>query len=136
VHLLMDHLGVEKVDGIRLAGAFGSQIDVKYAMLLGMIPDCVIERVSSAGNAAGTGAVAALLDGDARRLIEHEVRRVEKIEIASEPGFQEQFVAAMALPHGVDHFPELSKQVALPKPAASAAGTSQRGPSARRQRRG
>jgi uncharacterized 2Fe-2S/4Fe-4S cluster protein (DUF4445 family) len=135
VRLLMDHLGVEKLDRIRLAGGFGSQIDVKYAMLLGMIPDCALAHVSSAGNAAGTGAVAALLDGDARRLIEREVRRVEKIETASEPGFQEQFVAAMALPHGVDRFPELSKQISLPKPTAATGGGRPRGPAARRKRR-
>jgi uncharacterized 2Fe-2S/4Fe-4S cluster protein (DUF4445 family) len=138
VRLLMDHLGVEKLDRIRLAGGFGSQIDVKYAMLLGMIPDCVLAQVSSAGNAAGTGAVAALLDGDARRRIEREVRRVEKIEIASEPGFQEHFVAAMALPHGVDRFPELSRLVALPKsaaPEAASGGRPRRSP-ARRRRRG
>jgi uncharacterized 2Fe-2S/4Fe-4S cluster protein (DUF4445 family) len=124
--LLMDHLGIEKVDRIRLAGAFGSQIDVKYAMVLGMIPDCVLAQVSSAGNAAGTGAVAALLDGDARQLIEAQVRRVEKIEIATEPSFQEHFVAAMALPHGIDRFPELSSQLALPKPAAGAAASRRR----------
>jgi uncharacterized 2Fe-2S/4Fe-4S cluster protein (DUF4445 family) len=132
VRLLMDHLGIERLGRIRLAGAFGSQIDVKYAMLLGMIPDCALSQVSSAGNAAGTGAVAALLDGDARRLIELQVRRVEKIEIASEPAFQEHFVAAMALPHGADLFPELSKQVALPKPAPPGAATRPRGRSARR----
>ena len=135
VRLLMDHLGIEKVDRIRLAGGFGSQIDVKYAMVLGMIPDCVLSRVSSAGNAAGTGAVAALLDGDARVAIELQTRRVEKIEIATEPGFQEHFVAAMALPHGVDRFPQLSKQVALPKPAAAGAATGPRVRSARRPRR-
>ncbi|MBW2287047.1 MAG: DUF4445 domain-containing protein [Deltaproteobacteria bacterium] len=132
VRLLMNHLGIEQLDRIRLAGGFGSQIDVKYAMLLGMIPDCALDRVSSAGNAAGTGAVAALLDGDARAAIEFQVRRVEKIEIASEPDFQEHFVAAMALPHGVDRFPQLSKQVALPKPAPPGAATRPRGRSARR----
>jgi uncharacterized 2Fe-2S/4Fe-4S cluster protein (DUF4445 family) len=79
--------------------------------------------------------VAALLDGDARAAIELQVRRVEKIEIASEPGFQEHFVAAMALPHGVDRFPQLSKQVALPKPAAAGAATGPRVRSARRPRR-
>ena len=36
--------------------AFGSHIDTKYAMLLGMIPDCPLDKVSAAGNAAGTGA--------------------------------------------------------------------------------
>jgi uncharacterized 2Fe-2S/4Fe-4S cluster protein (DUF4445 family) len=133
--LLMDHLGIEKLDRIRLAGGFGSQIDVKYAMVLGMIPDCALARVSSAGNAAGTGAVAALLDGGARIAIERQVRRVEKIEIATESDFQERFVAAMALPHEVDRFPQLSKQVTLPKPAAPGAAGGARGRSARRPRR-
>ena len=62
IRLLMDRLGVERVDRIRLAGAFGSHIDVKYAAVLGMIPDCDLEHVTSAGNAAGTGARIALLD--------------------------------------------------------------------------
>ena len=56
VRLLMDKLNVDAVDRIRLAGAFGSHIDVKYAMILGLIPDCTLENVTSAGNAAGGGA--------------------------------------------------------------------------------
>ena len=117
VRLLMDHLGVDHVDRIRLAGAFGSHIDVKYAMVLGMIPDCALEDVSSAGNAAGTGAVAALLNAEARRTIERQVQRVEDIETAVEADFQVHFVAAMALPHTVDAFPELAKHFDLPKRA-------------------
>jgi uncharacterized 2Fe-2S/4Fe-4S cluster protein (DUF4445 family) len=117
IRLLMDRLGVDGVDQIRLAGAFGSHIDVKYAMVLGMIPDCELAAVSSAGNAAGTGAVAALLNGDARRTIENQVRRVEKIETAVESAFQEHFVAAMALPHSSHTFPELGKKFELPEPS-------------------
>ena len=89
----------DQVDRIRLAGAFGSHIDVKYAMVLGMIPDCDLSQVSSAGNAAGTGARIALLDNASRRTIEELVRRVEKIETAIEPKFQEHFVEAMGIPH-------------------------------------
>jgi len=117
IRLLMDHLGVDRVDRIRLAGAFGSHIDVGYAMVLGMIPDCELSSVSSAGNAAGTGAVAALLNAAARGTIEEQVRRVEKIETAVEAAFQEHFVAAMALPHTTDAFPELAKHFDLPKRA-------------------
>jgi uncharacterized 2Fe-2S/4Fe-4S cluster protein (DUF4445 family) len=114
VRLLMDRLGIEHVDRIRLAGAFGSHIDVKYAMVLGMIPDCALEDVSSAGNAAGTGAVMALLSKDARAEIEARARHVEKVELAVEPAFQEQFVAAMAFPHGSDPFAALARHVELP----------------------
>ena len=115
VRLLMTRMGVEKVDAIRLAGAFGSHIDVKYAMVLGLIPDCNLAHVSSAGNAAGTGARMALLDSQARRDIQSLVRRVEKIETAVEPQFQAFFVEAMAIPHLNDPFTELQTAVTLPE---------------------
>jgi uncharacterized 2Fe-2S/4Fe-4S cluster protein (DUF4445 family) len=112
--LLMDHYGVDGVEEIRLAGAFGSHIDPKYAMILGMLPDCNLERVSAAGNAAGVGAMMALLSGVARREIEDVAKRIEKVETAVEPRFQEHFVAALAIPHKTDPYPILSQVVDLP----------------------
>jgi uncharacterized 2Fe-2S/4Fe-4S cluster protein (DUF4445 family) len=114
VRLLMDQYGVDRVDQIRLAGAFGSHIDPLYAMVLGMIPDCPLDQVSSAGNAAGVGAMIALLSGDARAEIETVARKVEKIETAVEPRFQEHFVAAMAIPHKTETYPELGRAIDLP----------------------
>jgi uncharacterized 2Fe-2S/4Fe-4S cluster protein (DUF4445 family) len=114
IRLLMDKAGADRVDEIRLAGAFGSQIDVFHAMVLGLIPDCDLSRVASAGNAAGTGALIALLSGAARREIEEVVRRVEKIETAMEPRFQEHFVDALAFPHRTADYPNLSRAVELP----------------------
>ena len=119
VRLLMDRLRVEKVDRVRLAGAFGSHIDVKYAMVLGMVPDCELEHVTSAGNAAGTGARITLLDKKARAEIEDVVRQIEKIETAVEPRFQEHFVDAMAIPHKTAPFPNLSRAVTLPNPKSA-----------------
>lgn len=104
IQLLMEHLGVARVDRIRLAGAFGAHIDVRYAMVLGLIPNCKLAQVSSAGNAAGTGARIALLDIQSREQIESQVRSVEKIEAAVEQKFQEYFVAAMPIPHETDVF--------------------------------
>ena len=112
--LLMDKHGIDHVDRIRFAGAFGSFIDPKYAMVLGLIPDCDLDNVKAVGNAAGTGARMALLNRDHRREIEATVRRIEKIETALEPKFQEHFVDAMALPNKVDPFPKLSAAVTLP----------------------
>ncbi len=120
VRLLMDRLGIEQVERISLAGAFGSHIDVKYAMVLGMIPDCPLSKVSSAGNAAGTGARIALLNQTARDDIERVIRQVEKIETAVEPKFQEHFVEAMGLPHSSAAFPNLAKVVTLPERKSSA----------------
>ncbi len=113
--LLMDHLQIEQVERITLAGAFGSHIDVKHAMVLGLIPDCDLAKVSSAGNAAGTGARIALLNRAARSEIERLVKRIEKIETAVEPRFQEHFVSAMALPHANAPYPHLAAVIELPR---------------------
>jgi uncharacterized 2Fe-2S/4Fe-4S cluster protein (DUF4445 family) len=119
--LLMERFGVHNVDRIRLAGAFGAHIDGRYAMTLGLIPDCDPDRVSSAGNAAGTGARIALLDADSRPEVETRVRNIEKIETATAEGFQEQFVAAMAIPHESDSFERLGRVFELPQKRAPAA---------------
>ncbi|MEK6719306.1 MAG: ASKHA domain-containing protein [Chloroflexota bacterium] len=138
VRLLMDRAGIEAVDEIRLAGAFGSHIDTTYAMVLGLIPDCDLARVGSAGNAAGTGALIALLSVAARREIEAVVRRVEKIETAVEPRFQEHFVEALAIPHKTAALPNLAKVVELPNGRGAAPGADQAafaaGPARRRRR--
>ena len=133
VRLLMDQLGRDTVDEVRLAGAFGSQIDPVHAMVLGLVPDCDLDRVRAAGNAAGTGALIALLSGTARREIEAVVRRVEKIETAVEPRFQEHFIEAMAIPHRTASNPQLERVVTLPaRPATADRGAD---PRAERRRR-
>jgi uncharacterized 2Fe-2S/4Fe-4S cluster protein (DUF4445 family) len=92
--------------------------------------------VRAAGNAAGTGALIALLSGTARREIEAVVRRVEKIETAVEPRFQEHFVEAMAIPHRTALNPELERVVRLPpRPATADRVTAAGGTGARRRRR-
>ena len=119
--LLMDHLGIDAVDRIRLAGAFGAHIDPVHAMVLGLVPDCDPAQVTSAGNAAGTGARIALLNRGARHEIEDVVRRVEKIETALEPKFQEHFVGAMGIPHATDPYARLAAAVRLPPPRTAGA---------------
>jgi uncharacterized 2Fe-2S/4Fe-4S cluster protein (DUF4445 family) len=133
--LLMDRAGVEAVDEIRLAGAFGSQIDTTHAMILGLIPDCDLAHVRSAGNAAGTGALIALLSGAARAEIEAVVRTVEKIETAVEPRFQEHFVEALAFPHRTARFEHLAAVVDLPPPPDRGGANGPDPREARRRRR-
>ena len=132
--LLMDRLGIDAVDRIVLAGAFGSHIDVTYAMALGMIPDCDLAKVASAGNAAGTGARIALLNQRARDDIAQVVARVEKIETAVEPRFQEHFVDAMAIPHKTAPTPHLAAVLDLPAVPAPADETAAAGGRRRRRR--
>ncbi len=117
VKLLMDKISIEKIERIRFAGAFGAHIDPKYAMVLGMIPDCPLSRVRAIGNAAGSGARIALVSQSARAEIEIQADKLEKIETATESNFQDYFIAAMAIPHQYDTFPFLSEEVLLPIPA-------------------
>ena len=135
VKLLLDKIGAQSVQRIRLAGAFGSQIDVKRAMVLGLIPDCALEQVSSAGNAAGTGARIALLNTAARTEIETVVGNIEKIETAMEPKFQEYFVDAMAFPNKTDPFPNLFSVVDKPPEKTASAEVTDGGSGRRRRRR-
>ena len=131
IRLLMDHLGVDRLDGIALAGAFGSHIDTVRATVLGLIPDCVPSEVVAVGNAAGAGAAIALLSGAARREIQEVVGDIEKIETALEPAFQEHFVDAMAVPHRTADYPGLSTVLDLPEHPSTGGATESR----RRRRR-
>ena len=131
--LLMDEMGIDTVDRVTLAGAFGAHISPKHAMVLGMIPDVPLNKVTSAGNAAGTGARIALCSRAARDAIERTVHQIHKVETAIEPRFQEHFVNASAIPNAVDTFPELSRIVTLPEVSFNTSGSG--GEGGRRRRR-
>jgi uncharacterized 2Fe-2S/4Fe-4S cluster protein (DUF4445 family) len=109
VRLLMDHAEISGFDTVRLAGAFGSHIDPSYALVLGLIPDCDPSIARNVGNAAGSGAVRALLSRAARREIASVTRRIVKIETAIEPAFQKHFVRAMGFPDSDDAAPRRSR---------------------------
>lgn len=115
IDLLIEHAGSPVVNDIRLAGAFGAHIDPVYAMALGLVPDCPVAGVRSVGNAAGAGAVQSLLSKSLRTEMQLAVRKVTKIETATEPRFQELFVAAMAFPHASAPNPHLAKVLTLPE---------------------
>jgi len=114
--LLMERLGVDHVDRIKLAGAFGSYIDPRRAMTIGLIPDCALDRVTAVGNSAGDGARIALLNWEQRAVAARAARAVEYVETGGDVDFQERFVEAMPLPHAVDSFPHLAD---LPAPERS-----------------
>ncbi|MGI9028426.1 MAG: ASKHA domain-containing protein [Ilumatobacteraceae bacterium] len=114
IELLLDHAGRPELTDVRLAGAFGAHIDPVHAMVLGLVPDGPVDGVRSVGNAAGAGAVHALLSRAKRTELIDAAREVTKVETATEPRFQELFVAAMALPHATIPTPQLATVVDLP----------------------
>ncbi len=106
--IMMRHFGVEKVDKVILAGAFGSYIDKVSAAVLGLFPDCDLENIYSVGNAAGDGARMALLNVEKRKEADTWARRVNYLELTLEPGFDKIFAEAMWIPHMKDKFPHLA----------------------------
>jgi uncharacterized 2Fe-2S/4Fe-4S cluster protein (DUF4445 family) len=131
IDLLCEHAGKtdpNEIGSVRLAGAFGAHIDPLYAKVLGLVPDVPVAHVASVGNAAGAGAVRALVSAAQRAEVEATVRRVEKIETAIEPRFQELFVNAMGFPHTTEPTPNLATETVLPEaqPRPDGAGSRQR----------
>ena len=105
--LMMRRMGLEKVDVIKIAGAFGTHVDKTKALIMGLFPDCDLENVLAVGNAAGDGARAALLNREKRAEANWVSRNVEYIELTVEGDFQQQFMEAMQIPHMKDAFPHL-----------------------------
>jgi uncharacterized 2Fe-2S/4Fe-4S cluster protein (DUF4445 family) len=105
--LMMKKLGIEKLNKVILAGAFGTYINTEAAMILGMFPDCDLKNVYAVGNAAGDGARIALLNRDKRVEADEIARKVEYIELTIEKDFQKEFIDALSLPHAKDPFPHL-----------------------------
>jgi uncharacterized 2Fe-2S/4Fe-4S cluster protein (DUF4445 family) len=98
VQLLVDYLDCQAFDEVLLAGAFGTHLDPAYVADIGIIPGATATNVRSVGNAAGVGAAMALFNTDEKARIIEAVKHIEKVETATEPKFQDYFVAAMAFP--------------------------------------
>ena len=107
--ILMRHLGLDHVDRVMIAGAFGTHVDREKALIMGLIPDCDPERVVPIGNAAGDGARMVLLDRKKRDEARRLARKVEYVELTAEADFQDAFVAALAIPHQTDAFPHVER---------------------------
>lgn len=105
--LMLRRMGMEKVDKVKIAGAFGAHVDREKALIMGLFPDCEIEKIMSVGNAAGDGCRAALLNREKRVEANWVSRNVEYIELTVEKDFQKEFMEAMQLPHMTDKFPHL-----------------------------
>ncbi len=105
--LMMRRMGLETVDVVKIAGAFGTHVDRTKALIMGLFPDCEIDKIMGVGNAAGDGCRAALLNRQKRIEANWCSRNVEYIELTVEKDFQQQFMESMQLPHMTDEFPHL-----------------------------
>ena len=109
--LMMRRMNVDKLEKVKIAGAFGTHVDREKALIMGLFPDCDLEKIVSVGNAAGDGARAALLNRAKREEANWVARNVEYIELTVEKDFQDQFMEAMYIPHMKDEFVHLKDLV-------------------------
>jgi uncharacterized 2Fe-2S/4Fe-4S cluster protein (DUF4445 family) len=105
--LMMRRMGMKQLDKVKIAGAFGTHVDRTKALIMGLFPDCEIEKILSVGNAAGDGCRTALLNRQKRTEANWCSRNVEYVELTVERDFQQQFMEAMQIPHMTDAFPHL-----------------------------
>ncbi|MGC1402224.1 MAG: ASKHA domain-containing protein [Thermodesulfobacteriota bacterium] len=105
--LMMRRMKMDKLDKVKIAGAFGTHVERTKALIMGLFPDCEIEKILSVGNAAGDGCRAALLNRGKRDEANWVSRNVEYIELTVEADFQKQFMESMQIPHMKDAFPHL-----------------------------
>jgi len=91
-------IAVQAIEEVLIAGAFGNYVDKLDAITVGLIPSLPAEQVKGVGNAAGAGAVLALLALEKRRRAQEIARQIEYVELSAHLGFHEEFIQAMSFP--------------------------------------
>ncbi|MCX7965954.1 MAG: ASKHA domain-containing protein [Syntrophorhabdaceae bacterium] len=107
--ILLNYIGIERPKRVMLAGAFGNYIDIKNAYTIGMFPFSKISEIVPVGNAAGEGAVCALLNRKEREEAENITKKLEYIELTLRSEFQKEFLDALYIPHRKDTFPDMGE---------------------------
>jgi uncharacterized 2Fe-2S/4Fe-4S cluster protein (DUF4445 family) len=117
IQVLLDKLGRDKPEKVILAGAFGSHLDLRRSLMVGLFHDVGFGNMHSVGNAAGDGARMALMNRAKREEAEHIARKIHYVELTNEPGFVPHFVDATLLPNKKHAFPSLARYGIHPAPA-------------------
>ena len=95
--VIAEGLTEDDIEEVIIAGAFGTFIDVKSAITIGMLPSLPLERFKQVGNAAGTGARLALISQSQRAAAQQIAERDGYIELAAVPNFNRKFAEATYL---------------------------------------
>jgi uncharacterized 2Fe-2S/4Fe-4S cluster protein (DUF4445 family) len=96
---------------VKIAGGFGIHIDPEKILIMGMIPDCDPKKIVPVGNAAGTGAIMALMNIEKRAEADWIADWVEHVELSTEEPFKQEFFKALHIPHMEDAFPHIEALV-------------------------
>ena len=96
IDLLCRENGLLRPGKILLAGAFGSTINRADALQIGMFPKMEVADIEVVGNAAGAGAVIALLQEDLFEKAGEMARATRVLDLASHKDFQKTFLDALS----------------------------------------
>ena len=86
---------LDELGGVYVAGAFGNYLDLNAAQFLGLFPPVPTQHVAFVGNAAGVGAQMALIHAGARRRMADLRRRIEFLDLATDPRFLDVFAGRL-----------------------------------------
>jgi len=103
--VLMKEYGTDHIDIIKIAGGFGLHVNPIKLLMMGMLPDIEPDKIQAIGNAASTGALAALLSRKKRQEASDQAGLVHHVDLAGRPDFKEKFMTALSLPNNIDEFP-------------------------------
>jgi uncharacterized 2Fe-2S/4Fe-4S cluster protein (DUF4445 family) len=109
--ILMERMNIDRsgIKEILLAGAFGNYASPESARAIGLFPEVPLQHIVGIGNAAGSGAKISLVSRSAREMARRIAKKVDYVELAAMPEFEEKFYAAMYFPHSDESkFPEVS----------------------------
>jgi uncharacterized 2Fe-2S/4Fe-4S cluster protein (DUF4445 family) len=89
----------EDIEHVYVAGGIGSGINIKNAIIIGMFPKLPEERFRYIGNSSLSGAYAALMSVDAAKKLTELAKSITYVELSTQAGYMDEFIAACFLPH-------------------------------------
>lgn len=87
------------LERVYVAGGIGSGINMDNAVTIGMLPDIDRDRFTYIGNSSLSGAYAMLTSQQCREKVDELATTMTYLELSTEPGYMDSFVAACFLPH-------------------------------------
>ncbi len=111
---LLDSVGLafEDVQRVIIAGGFGHSVDLEKAQTIGLLPDVAPEKFLFVGNGSLLGARLLSFSRDLLKEAERIARTMTNVELSNNPGFMDEFVAALFIPHTNESaFPRVTEQL-------------------------
>lgn len=90
---------ISMIEQVFVAGGIGSGINMQNAINIGMFPDIPVEYYHYIGNSSLCGAYTMLLSTKAERKVYELAQNMTYLELSTEPGYMDEFVACCFLPH-------------------------------------